>query len=413
MAPTAQITQWGGTDDNWWNPQNWNSGVPTQELDVLISVGQATGVVDPLVSVAINGDTAKVLNLTVQSGGTLRFASLPQPGVLIVYGNEQLLNDGGIILGNGTIIFTQNITFFQGGTFDAGSGTLEFQGVQWENKDGSTFNPGTSTVTVNGSSAQTLTGNITFYNLEINTSDTVSFSGNVTVGNHVTIGEGAVVNVPEGSSFIVEGTMDNHGTFTGAGTIATPETLPVQLTSLSGTVANNDVRLGWSTASEVNNYGFAVERQDLGASDWTQVGFVPGSGTSSSPREYAFTDPKPAPGRYSYRIKQIDYDGSFAYYGGVEIEVGGTGKALSLHPNYPNPFNPSTNIEFSVPERGKATVKVYDIQGREVAVLFDGEAEAGRIYRLTFDASRLASGTYIYDAQFGGQRIVRKMNFMK
>jgi len=413
MAPGAQVTQWQGTNQNWWNPQNWNSGIPTPELDVIVSVGQATGGFDPSVSLATAGDTATVLNLTVQSGGTLRFASSPQPGVLVVHGNEKLQNDGAIILGNGTIIFKQEITFFQGGTFDAGSGTLEFQGVNWENKNGSVFNPGTSTVTFNGTSAQTLTGNITFYNLEINTPDMVSLSGNVTVTNHVTIAEGAVVNVPEGSSFIVEGTIENNGTFTGGGTIETPETLPVQLTSLTGTLANNDVRLAWSTASEVNNYGFTVERRRLGSIDWSEVGFVPGSGTSSSPKEYSFTDRKPDPGRYAYRIKQTDYDGSFAYYGGVEIEVGGSANTFSLHPNYPNPFNPSTNIEFSVPQRGQATVKVYDIQGREVAVLFNGEAEAGRLYRLTFDASGLASGIYIYDAQFGGQRIVRKMSFMK
>lgn len=131
------------------------------------------------------------------------------------------------------------------------------------------------------------------------------------------------------------------------------------------------------------------------------------------PRDYSYLDRKPESGRYAYRIRQTDFDGTTVYYGSVEVEVGRTGKTFSLNPNYPNPFNPSTNIEFSVPERGHASVKVYDIQGRQVAVLFEGEAEAGRLYRLTFDASRLASGIYIYDAQFGGQRIVRKMSFMK
>jgi hypothetical protein len=197
--------------------------------------------------------------------------------------------------------------------------------------------------------------------------------------------------------------------------------LPVQLTSFTATANRLDAVLRWSTATETYNYGFEVERKSLGRSEvgsqksdvWAKVGFVPGAGTSASPREYSYRDATLEPGRYAYRIKQIDLDGTFSYASSAEVEVGVAPKALALESNYPNPFNPSTTIEFTIPEKGHASLKVFNMLGQEVAVLFDGEAEAGRIYQQSFDASSLPSGIYFSKLSHGQSQLVRRMVLAK
>ena len=143
------------------------------------------------------------------------------------------------------------------------------------------------------------------------------------------------------------------------------------------------------------------------------MAFIRGSGTSSSPKEYSYVDANLPAGRYAYRIKQVDNDGLFTYYLAAEVEVGVTAKVLALESNYPNPFNPSTNIAFSVPENGKVALKVFNILGQEVAVLFDGIAEAGKLYQQTFNASQFPTGLYFSRLEFGGKSLMRKMLFVK
>ena len=196
--------------------------------------------------------------------------------------------------------------------------------------------------------------------------------------------------------------------------------LPVQLVSLNATSERLDAVLTWSTATETNNYGFDIERRQVSNLQssvsnlqWTKVGFVPGSGTSTSPHEYSYRDAGLEPGRYAYRIKQIDNDGTFAYYAAAEIEVGAAPKVLALNPNFPNPFNPVTNIEFTVPDNGRVRLKVFNVIGQEVATLFDAEAEAGRIYQATFNAASLPSGVYVSRLEFRGKSLLRKMVLMK
>ncbi|HEX9614659.1 MAG TPA: T9SS type A sorting domain-containing protein, partial [Bacteroidota bacterium] len=190
--------------------------------------------------------------------------------------------------------------------------------------------------------------------------------------------------------------------------------LPVQLSSFAATSTLLGVELQWTTESEVNNYGFEVERRAVGGvAEWSRIGFVQGAGTSSAGRDYSFTDTEVSHGRYAYRVKQIDLNGAFTYYGAMEVEVGIAPQNLALEPNFPNPFNPSTSIAFTVPQDGRATLKVFNVLGQEVAVLFDEEATAGRAYRQTFDASSLPTGVYISRLEFGGQMVMRKMLFVK
>lgn len=150
-----------------------------------------------------------------------------------------------------------------------------------------------------------------------------------------------------------------------------------------------------------------------GDESWHVVGFVRGAGTSTASQEYSFTDSNVEPGRYAYRIKQIDFGGAYTYYSAAEVEVGAMPNELALEPNYPNPFNPSTSISFTVPQDGPAVLKVFNMLGQEVATLFNEEAVAGRLYKATFDASSLPTGVYVSRLEFGGQAVMRKMLFVK
>ncbi len=194
--------------------------------------------------------------------------------------------------------------------------------------------------------------------------------------------------------------------------------LPVELTDLSATIDESSVRLNWQTASETNSYGFEIERNTMVPShserqNWERVGFVDAAGTSSSPRKYAYTDRALAPGRYSYHIKQIDKGGSFKYTQTAEVEVGSAPKAFTLSQNYPNPFNPSTTIAFTLPQDGKALLKVYDLTGRDVVTLFDAEAKAGQTLRVRFNASGLSTGVYFVRLTFGGKQLQQKIALLK
>lgn len=118
--------------------------------------------------------------------------------------------------------------------------------------------------------------------------------------------------------------------------------LPVELASFTATINENNVNLNWKTYSEDNNSGFEVYRELSGTDVWEKIGFVAGQGTSTQTNEYSFTDRNLNSGRYSYRLKQIDFNGNFRWYAlGTEIGIG-TPVKFELSQNYPNPFNPIT-----------------------------------------------------------------------
>ena len=190
--------------------------------------------------------------------------------------------------------------------------------------------------------------------------------------------------------------------------------LPVELTSFSASVQNKTVNLTWHTATEVNNYGFEVERisnEELGIRNWNKVGFVNGAGNSNSPKEYSFTDKSAASGKYLYRLKQLDNDGQYSYSKEVEVDLGSP-TAFALEQNYPNPFNPTTSIQYSVVGSQNVTIKVFNVLGKEVAVLVNEKQEPGT-YTVEFSTANLASGTYIYRMQAGEFVQTKKMIVLK
>jgi hypothetical protein len=189
-----------------------------------------------------------------------------------------------------------------------------------------------------------------------------------------------------------------------------PPIIPVELTSFAANVNDGVVQLNWTTATETNNNGFAIERKSTN-SEYTQIGFVPGFGTTTEPRSYSFTDNSVTPAAYSYRLKQVDYDGTFEYSSEVAVDVT-IPLEFSLEQNYPNPFNPSTSIKYSIPENGFVTLDVYNLLGEKVASLVNGVQDAGRD-EISFDASNLASGIYVYSLKSGSFTSVKKMLLMK
>jgi hypothetical protein len=190
--------------------------------------------------------------------------------------------------------------------------------------------------------------------------------------------------------------------------------LPIQLaSSVASVIRNNDVEVTWKTVSETNNYGFEVYRKRGDAGEWTKVGFVEGHGTTLAPQSYSYVDRSLSFGQYFYRIKQIDLDGKSETFPEMTVTVGVGPDKFVLAQNYPNPFNPSTLIEFVVPVSGHTSMKVYNILGQEVATLFQGNAEAGKINTARFDASNLPSGLYFYTLRSAGKVETKRMLLMK
>ncbi|MBV6513952.1 MAG: hypothetical protein FMNOHCHN_03535 [Ignavibacteriaceae bacterium] len=188
--------------------------------------------------------------------------------------------------------------------------------------------------------------------------------------------------------------------------------LPVELTSFIGRATGSNVTLQWKTATEVNNSGFNVERSS-DRSNWQTLGFITGHGNSNAEKAYSFTDKNLAPGKYHYRLKQIDTDGQYEYSDIVELAVSNAPDAYALSQNYPNPFNPSTAISFALPQASEVTLKIYNTLGQEVAVLINGETMEAGIHTKAFDAGKLTSGVYIYKLTAGSFSSVKKMNLLK
>ncbi|MGE5315813.1 MAG: GLUG motif-containing protein [Acidobacteriota bacterium] len=193
--------------------------------------------------------------------------------------------------------------------------------------------------------------------------------------------------------------------------------LPVELTKFTVSASDAGAALAWSTATETNNYGFEIERMKCVTPSagvtraWMKIGFVQGSGTANAPKSYGYLDRKLAAGKYSYRLKQIDTDGKCRYSASADVVIAAP-KEYALAQNYPNPFNPSTTIGYQLPVSGKVKLVVYDILGKEAAVLVDEAQEAGT-YRVQFDASRLSTGVYFCRLTSGAFSALRKMLLVK
>ncbi len=186
--------------------------------------------------------------------------------------------------------------------------------------------------------------------------------------------------------------------------------IPVELTSFTANSVGNNIVLNWTTATETNNKGFEIERRFEGTS-WTTIGFVEGNGTTTEISSYSYEDTPQENGILDYRLKQIDFDGTYEYSSIVEVSVQ-VPKIFELSQNYPNPFNPATTIEFNLPIKSLVTLKVYNPLGQEVVTIINNILEEG-YHSIQFDASKLPSGIYLYELAASDFRSVKKMILMK
>jgi hypothetical protein len=196
--------------------------------------------------------------------------------------------------------------------------------------------------------------------------------------------------------------------------------LPVELVSFNAMIVKDNVELNWQTATELNNYGFEVDRSQtpqagagVQSETWQKIGFVNGHGNSNSRKNYSFEDKNPQAGKVEYRLKQIDTDGKFEYSAVVEVTVEAPAD-FSLNQNYPNPFNPTTIINYELPINSHVTLKVYDVLGKEVATLVNTTQKAGR-YSMNFSTSQygMSSGIYFYRLYAGNYTEMKKMVVLK
>lgn len=194
--------------------------------------------------------------------------------------------------------------------------------------------------------------------------------------------------------------------------------LPVELTSFTASAITGGVQLNWETATELNNHGFEVQRRIISGDDqgqWAAIGFVNGHGTTTQSQQYSYIDRFNSIDATSiaYRLKQMDFGGAFEYSDEVLVE-NFIPQNYALLQNFPNPFNPSTTINYQLPEDDFVSLRVYNSLGQEVAELVNGVVSAGT-HSVDFDASSLSSGIYYYTLRVGDNKFVKvnKMTLMK
>ena len=189
-------------------------------------------------------------------------------------------------------------------------------------------------------------------------------------------------------------------------------TIPVELISFNAEYYDGRVNLEWTTATETNNQGFEIQRKQKN-SEWENIGFIEGHGTTTEQKKYSYIDDLSSiqSSVLVYRLKQIDFDGTFSYSDEVEIDASILVK-FSLEQNYPNPFNPSTAIEYYVPKLSRVKLIVYNSIGQELQVLVDGEKAPG-LYEVEFYAANLPSGVYFYRLVAANFVETRKMVLLK
>lgn len=273
-----------------------------------------------------------------------------------------------------------------------------------------------NTIALSGTTDHTFTSWQTASGGDANSKSKIVFFANPLIGDlHLTgtsNGDNDLAGTP-----IAEVTIDFDGetrsaTYPYMGADEAPLPIPVELALFSAQVDRRDVILSWSTATESGNYGFELERKIANSNEWVKVGFITGNGTTTEVSNYSFIDKGLASNKYNYRLKQMDYSGTYKYYNlSGEVEIG-IPMEFNLSQNYPNPFNPETKINFDLPVDGIVTLKIYDITGAEVATVINEAYKAG-YYTIQFNGSNLASGVYFFRLNAGNYVSTKKMILMK
>ncbi|MCF8261878.1 MAG: T9SS type A sorting domain-containing protein [Melioribacteraceae bacterium] len=202
------------------------------------------------------------------------------------------------------------------------------------------------------------------------------------------------------------------------GDISAP--LPVELVTFAAKKVKNQIQLNWKTATELDNYGFEIERKELTGlekTNWEKIGFVKGRGNSNTTTSYSFADISPLNNVLEYRLKQIDFNGAYEYSERIEIDNKFIPNEYALSQNYPNPFNPTTIITFQVPRESKVNLVIFNMLGEIVKVLVDEEKSPGE-YKINWNGRNsvgepVSSGMYFYRMQSGDFTAIHKMMLLR
>ena len=210
--------------------------------------------------------------------------------------------------------------------------------------------------------------------------------------------------------------LNSLGDFTGG----EADVLPVQLSSFTASSSDAGITLIWKTVSEINNYGFHVQRRAAGNGTFTDIpgAFIQGNGTTLEEHTYSFSEALPGDGQWEYRLRQVDLNG--AEWFSEAVTVGNVTDviaqpppvAYALEQNFPNPFNPTTTLRFAVPERSHVRIMLYDLLGRAVAVLADDMRDAGQ-HSISIDGRMLSSGIYVCRMNADGFQKTVRMTLVK
>ena len=308
---------------------------------------------------------------------------------------------------NANSIFTTNDFIDLGSSIGA---VLEFQ-TKWAIEDD--WDYGQVLVSTNGTSWTPMEGNYTepgTGSFQPTGEPVYDGTQNTWVLEHIDLSNYIGSQIKIRFVLISDGYVEEDGWYIDDISIQCYSTVPVELSAFNYELSGSEVILNWSTATELNNQGFEIQRS-YDNSIWQNIGFVEGNGTTSNETSYSFTDRNPAGGLNFYRIRQIDFNGTFQIYGPLTVNFTGP-LSYSLKQNYPNPFNPSTTIEYSIPQNSFVTLKIFNTLGEEVALLVNEQKDAGN-YKVSFNGLRLSSGTYIYQLNAGDFNETRKMMLVK
>ncbi|MFZ1321338.1 MAG: T9SS type A sorting domain-containing protein [Ignavibacteria bacterium] len=188
--------------------------------------------------------------------------------------------------------------------------------------------------------------------------------------------------------------------------------LPIELTAFNSVINGNNTELKWSTNSELNNFGFEIERKESTEQSFKKIGFIQGAGTSNIIINYSYTDKYLSSGTYNYRLKQIDYNGNFTYFELDNFVNIGIPSVCNLEQNFPNPFNPETIIRYQLSSERNVSLKIYSNLGKEIIQLVKSFQPAGS-YAIKFDGNNLSGGVYFYRLEAGDYIETKRMLLVK
>ena len=439
----------GNVSDKWEDARNWQPEITPEYWDVVI-ISEVKSDRYPVLSEG----TYHIAYLRIGSHSelTVNSGELEVLSIIAIEDNATLIHNGGILstrnielkrdgkYTEASDVLIVSRSFSNKGTYVSTGGTIHFTGDDNSSTD---FSKGTTqffnVIIDDGVNPKfdtkekgniQIAGSFTNYNPDLDvknatftfngTGDQTIYSASTPIPDESTFNN-LVIDKPSGSISLlsdvavessfeeVNGTLDLNGYMLWV----SGSPLPVELSTFSAINLQNGINLQWRTETEVNNYGFKVERKNSSTQNgqWQTLAFVQGHGNSNSPKNYSFIDEGITSGKYSYRLKQIDNDGKYEYSKPIEVDLG-TVNTYELSQNYPNPFNPITTISFTISSTNTVKLSVFNSIGEKVEDLVNEMKEAGT-YTVNFNAQNLPSGTYYYRIQTNDYTQTKKMILLK